>query len=141
MTLRSRIITFYGQHRLAASKEYFPEILMKKIALLLVLIFTVSAFAFAADTYLPGKIVKWDNGTYPDGKKVKTWVIYTLQADTTNYSIARKGENKPQMQAGEAVQYYTKKGTQIYVLDARNKKREYQIVGQTAAGTQAPPAQ
>jgi hypothetical protein len=102
------------------------------------LIFTMSAFVFAGDTYLPGKIVKWENGTYPDGKKVKTWVIYTLQTDTTNYSIAHKGENKPQMQAGEAVQYFVKKNTQIYVLDAKNKKREYQIVGQTAAGAPAP---
>ncbi len=115
---------------------------MKKTAILLLLTILMSAFAFAGDTYLPGKIVKWENGTYPDGKKVKTWVVYTLQADSANYSIAHKGENKPQMQAGESVQYFVKKSAQIYVLDAKNKKREYQIIGQTAAATAAPvPAQ
>jgi hypothetical protein len=115
---------------------------MKKTALLLLLTFAMSAFAFAGDTYLPGKIVKWENDTYPDGKKVKSWVVYQLQTDSTTYSIAHKGENKPQMQAGESVQYFVKKSTQIYVLDAKNKKREYQIVGQTAAPAPAPaPAQ
>jgi hypothetical protein len=116
---------------------------MKKIALFLLLTFALSSLAFAADTYLPGKITKWENGTYPDGKKMKTWVIYTLQGDTTTYSIAHKGENKPQMQAGESVQYFLKKGTQIYVIDVKNKKREYQVIGQTAssAGTAQPPTQ
>jgi len=110
---------------------------MKKIAFLLLLVFTMSAFAFAGDTYLAGRIAKWENGTYPDGKKMKTWVVYQLQTDTTTYSIAHKGENKPQMQAGESVQYFIKKGTQIYVRDAKDKKREYQIIGQTAAPSPA----
>jgi len=111
---------------------------MKKTALLLLLTILLSAFAFAGDTYLPGKIVKWENGTYPDRNKMKTWVVYQLQGDSTTYSIAHKGENKPQMQAGDAVQYFIKKSTQIYVLDAKNKKREYQIIGQTAAAAPAP---
>lgn len=111
---------------------------MKKTALVLLLTLLMSAFAFAGDTYLPGKIVKWEKGNYPDGKKTKTWVVYSLQADSTTYSIAHKGENKPQMQAGEPVQYFVKKNTQIYVLDAKNKKREYQIIGQTAAAAPVP---
>jgi hypothetical protein len=106
---------------------------MKKTALILLCTLILSAFAFAADTYLPGKIAKWENGPYPDGKKMKTWVVYQLQGDSTTYSIAHKGENKPQMQAGDSVQYFLKKNTQIYVLDTKNKKREYQIIGQTAA--------
>ncbi len=113
---------------------------MKKIALFLLLTFALSSLAFAADTYLPGKITKWENGTYPDGKKMKTWVIYTLQGDTTTYSIAHKGENKPQMQAGESVEYFIKKSNQIYVRNAQGKKREYQIIGQAAAAA-TPPAQ
>jgi hypothetical protein len=113
---------------------------MKKTALILLCTLILSAFAFAADTYLPGKIAKWENGPYPDGKKMKTWVVYTLQTDTTAYSIAHKGENKPQMQAGESVEYFIKKSNQIYVRNAQGKKREYQIIGQTAA-TPAPPAQ
>jgi hypothetical protein len=112
----------------------------KKLALILLLMFAMSALAFAADTYLPGKINKWDNGTYPDGKKMKTWIVYQLQADNgTTYSIAHKGENKPQLQAGESVQYFIKKGTQIYVMTPQGKKREYQIVGQTATPTQPAP--
>lgn len=114
---------------------------MKKTALLLMLTILLSAFAFAGDTYLPGKITKWENGTYPDGKKMKTWIVYSLQGDSTTYSIAHKGENKPQMQAGDAVQYFIKKGTQIYVIDTKNKKRQYQIIGQTAASSPAAPAQ
>ena len=114
---------------------------MKKIAILLLLIFTLSTLSFAADTYLPGKIAKWENGSYPDGKKMKTWVVYSLQTDTTSYQIAHKGENKPQMQAGESVQYFIKKSNQIYVKDTQGKKREYQIIGQTAAPAPAAPAQ
>ena len=115
---------------------------MKKTALLLLLTFAMSAFAFAGDTYLPGKIVKWENGTYPDGKKakVKSWVVYQLQTDSTTYSIAHKGENKPQMQAGESVEYFIKKSNQIYVRNAQGKKREYQIIGQSAT-TPVTPAQ
>src|SRR4051795_8236786 len=75
-----------------------PELSMKKTALILLLTFALSALAFAGDTYLPGKIAKWENGSYPDGKKMKTWVVYSLQTDSTSYQIAHKGENKPQMQ-------------------------------------------
>jgi len=114
---------------------------MKKTALILLLTFTLSALAFAGDTYLPGKIAKWENGTYPDGKKMKTWVVYSLQTDTTSYQIAHKGENRPQMQAGESVQYFIKNSNQIYVRNTQGKKREYQVIGQTAAATTTPPAQ
>ena len=110
---------------------------MKKTALLVLLTLTLSALTFAADTYLPGKIAKWENGSYPDGKKMKTWVVYSLQTHSTSYQIAHKGENKPQMQAGEAVQYFIKKSNQIYVKNAQGKKREYQIIGQTAAAAPA----
>ncbi len=113
---------------------------MKKTALILLFTLLLSACAFAGDSYLPGKIAKWENGTYPDGKKMKTWVVYSLQTDSTTYSIAHKGENKPQMQAGESVEYFIKKSNQIYVRNAQGKKREYQIIGQSAV-TPAPPAQ
>ncbi len=105
----------------------------------MLLVFLVSALSWAGDTYSQGKIVKWDNGTYADGKKTKNWVVYQLQADTTTYSIARHKETKPQMQPGEAVRYAVK-GNKINVIDARDKKREYQIVGQSALTT-PPPAQ
>lgn len=109
---------------------------MKKTALLLLMTFVLSALAFAADTYLPGKIVKWANGTYPDGKSTKTWVVYQMQADNgTTYSFARHKENKPQLQAGESVKYLVKKND-ITVIDARGKKHEYQITGQAAGGGQ-----
>ena len=114
---------------------------MKKTALLLLLALLMSTCAFAGDTYVPGKIVKWENGTYPDGKKMKTWVVYSLQTDTNSYQIAHKGENKPQMQAGEAVQYFIKKSNQIYVKNAQGKRREYQIIGQTAVNAPVSPAQ
>jgi hypothetical protein len=111
---------------------------MKKTAILLLLFAVLlSTLAFAGDTYLPGKIVKWDNGTYPDGKNMKSWVVYQLQGDNgTIYSIARHKETKPQLQAGEAVQYVIKKSTQMNVLDAKGKKHEYQIVGQNAGAGQ-----
>ena len=105
---------------------------MKRVALAFVMAFFVSACAWAVDTYSPGKILKWENGTYADKKASKNWVIYQLQADGTTYSIARHKETKPQLQAGEAVQYVLKKGNQINVIDASGKKHEYQIVGQTA---------
>jgi len=76
---------------------------VRKIALVLLMTLVMSALAMAGTPYLNGKIVKWDNGTYPDGKKTKTWVVYQLQTDSSVYSIARKKEDKPQMQAGEAV--------------------------------------
>ena len=105
---------------------------MKNTAFVLIMMF--SALAFAADTYQQGKIVKWENGTYAEkSKKMKNWIVYQLQTDTTTYSIARQKETKPQMQAGELVQYELKKNTQINVIDANGKKHEYQIVGQTAA--------
>ena len=63
-------------------------------------------------TYQQGKIVKWENGTYAQNSKkkpMKNWIIYQLQTDTSTYSIARQKETKPQMQAGETVQYEMKK--------------------------------
>jgi len=35
-----------------------------KTAFLLLMIFLLSCVSFAADAYQPGKIVKWENGTY-----------------------------------------------------------------------------
>jgi len=98
----------------------------------------VTALSWAADTYSNGKIVKWENSTYAAKKKeAKNWVVYQLQADGTTYSIARQKETKPQMQAGETVQYEVN-GNKIKVIDAKGKKREYQIVGQTAGPTPTP---
>ncbi len=97
----------------------------------MLLVFLVSALTWAADTYSPGQIVKWDNGTYADGKKTKNWVVYQLQTDISTYSIARHKETKPQMQAGESVRYQLK-GNKVNVIDSKDKKREYQIVGQSA---------
>ena len=105
---------------------------MKKITCLLLVVVSITVFSFAADAYRPGKILKWENGTYAEKNKSKSWVIYQLQADGTTYSIARHKETKPQMQAGESVQYQLKKKNQINVIDANGKKHEYQIVGQTA---------
>jgi len=91
----------------------------------------MSAVAVAGTPYLNGKIVKWENGTYPDGKKTKSWVVYQLQTDSSSYSIARKKETKPQMQAGEAVQYQMKNNANVEVVNAKGKKNQYQIVGQS----------
>ncbi len=91
----------------------------------------LAGIAAAGTPYLNGKIVKWDNGTYPDGNKSKTWIVYQLQTDTSVYSIARKKENKAQMQAGEAVQYQMKNDNKVEVVNARGKKNEYQVVGQS----------
>jgi hypothetical protein len=89
---------------------------MKKTAFALIMMF--SMFAFAADSYKPGKIVKWENGTYAENsKKMKNWIVY-------------------QLQAGETVQYELKKNNQVQLIDASGKKHEYQIVGQTAAPAQ-----
>jgi hypothetical protein len=108
---------------------------MKKTAFALIMMF--SMFAFAADSYKPGKIVKWENGTYAENsKKMKNWIVYQLQTDNGIYSIARHKETKPQMQAGETVQYELKKNNQVQLIDASGKKHEYQIVGQTAAPAQ-----
>jgi hypothetical protein len=95
----------------------------------------LSCLAFAADTYQQGKIVKWENGTYAQNSKkkpMKNWIIYQLQTDNSAYSIARQKETKPQMQAGEVVQYELKKNNRVTVIDANGNKHEYQIVGQTA---------
>src|SRR5271165_2548293 len=98
---------------------------MRKTAFLLLITLALSAIAFAADTYQTGKIVKWDNGTYPDGKKTKSWIVYQVQGDSTLYSIARHKETKPQMEPGEQVQYLVK-GNKMDVVNARGKKNNYQ---------------
>jgi len=106
-----------------------------KTAFLLLMIFLLSCVSFAADAYQPGKIVKWENGTYAQNSKkkpMKNWIIYQLQTDNTTYSIARQKETKPQMQAGEVVQYELKKSNRVQVISANGQKHEYQIVGQTA---------
>lgn len=107
---------------------------MRKIAFVLLVTLALSCLAMAADTYQSGKVVKWDKGTYPDGKKTKAWIVYQVQGDNMQYSIARHKENKPQMQPGDVVQYFLK-GNQMKVITALGKKTEYQIVGQS----QAPP--
>jgi hypothetical protein len=111
-------------------------LILKRSAVVLMLITLVCTLAFAGnDTYRQGKILKWENGTYADNSKkhpTKNWVIYQLQTDTATYSIARHKETKPQMQAGEVVQYELKGSNQINVVDANGKKHEYQVVGQSA---------
>ena len=104
---------------------------MRKTACALLITLLLTTLAVAADTFQTGKIVKWDNGTYPDGKKTKTWVVYQVQGDNLLYSIARKKESKPQMQPGDTVQYQVK-GNQMTV-DDKGKKNKYQIVGQQQA--------
>ena len=109
---------------------------MKKLALVLLLL---STFAFSADNYQQGKIIKWENGTYAVNSKkkpMKNWIIYQLQTDTTTYSIARQKETKPQMQAGDVVQYELKKNNRVEVVSANGTKHEYQIVGQSAVAGQ-----
>jgi len=112
---------------------------MKRTALGLMSAILLSTLSFAADSYQQGKIVKWENSTYADKSKkhpTKNWVVYQLQTDTTTYSIARHKETKPQMQAGDVVQYELKKSNQVNVITANGKKHEYQIVGQTAGPAQ-----
>ncbi|HKD83724.1 MAG TPA: hypothetical protein VKB58_03165 [Terriglobales bacterium] len=112
---------------------------MKRTALGLMSAILLSTLSFAADSYSQGKIVKWENSTYADKSKkhpTKNWVVYQLQTDTTTYSIARHKETKPQMQAGDVVQYELKKSNQVNVITANGKKHEYQIVGQTAGPAQ-----
>lgn len=111
---------------------------MKRTAFVLLLITLLSAFSWAADNYKQGKIVKWENSTYADKSKkhpTKNWVVYQLQTDTSTYSIARQKETKPEMQAGDVVQYQInqKKKNQVELVLPTGKKREYQIVGQSAA--------
>ena len=108
---------------------------MRKTAFVLLITLALSAVAIAADTYQTGKIVKWDDGTYPDKKKTKPWVVYQVQGDNLLYSIARHKETKPQMQPGEAVQYEVK-GSKMTVVNAKGKKNDYQIVGQSQAAGQ-----
>jgi hypothetical protein len=107
---------------------------LKRSTLALLLFLLVSSFAFAGDIYKQGTIVKWENGTYaPNSKKkpVKNWIIYQLRTDNGVYSIARQKETKPQMQAGESVQYEMKKSDRVNVITANGQKHEYQVVGQT----------
>ena len=107
---------------------------MKKNALALLLTLALASFAWAADTYQQGKILKWENSTYAAKKKeAKNWVVYQLETETGTYSIARQKETKPEMQAGELVQYEMKGKNEIQVIDAKGKKRDYRIVGQSAA--------
>ena len=110
---------------------------MKRTAFVLVWILLLSALGLAADAYQNGKIMKWENGTYATGSKkhpTKNWVVYQLQGDNnTTYSIARKKETKPEMQAGDAVQFQMKNSNEIIVIRATGKKETYQIVGQAAA--------
>jgi len=105
---------------------------VRKIAFALVITLLLASFAVAADTYQAGKVVKWDNGTYPDGKKTKAWIVYQVQGDNILYSIARHKETKPQMQPGEAIQYLVK-GNKMDVVNAKGKKNNYQVVGQSQA--------
>jgi hypothetical protein len=105
---------------------------VRKTAFALLITLLLASFAVAADTYQTGKVVKWDKGTYPDGKKTKAWIVYQVQGDSTLYSIARHKETKPQMEPGEAVQYEVK-GSKIEVVNAKGKKETYQIVGQSQA--------
>jgi len=105
---------------------------VRKPAFALLITLLLTSFAVAADTYQTGKIVKWDNGTYPDGKKTKAWIVYQMQGDNMLYSIARHKDTKPQMEPGEQVQYHVK-GNQITVVSAKGKKNNYQIVGQSQA--------
>ena len=108
---------------------------MRKTAFVLSIALLLSAFAMGADTYQTGKMVKWDDGTYPDKKKTKPWIVYQVQGDNLLYSIARKKETKPQMQPGETVQYEVK-GGKMTVVNAKGKKETYQIVGQAQAAGQ-----
>jgi len=110
---------------------------VRKTAFALVITLFLTAFAVAADTYQTGKIVKWDNGTYPDGKKTKAWIVYQVQGDNLLYSIARHKETKAQMQPGETVQYEVK-GNDMTVINAKGKKTKYQVVGQSQAPSPMP---
>ena len=110
---------------------------MRKTAFVLLITLLLAAVAVAADTYQTGKVVKWDNGTYPDGKKTKAWIVYQVQGDNLLYSIARHKETKPQMQPGDTVQYQVK-GNKMTVVNAKGKKETYQVVGQAQAASPTP---
>jgi len=106
---------------------------VRKTALALLVTFLLTGFAAAADTFQAGKVVKWENGTYPQGDhKTKAWIVYQVQSDNMLYSIARHKETKPKMQPGEPVQFRAK-GNQMTVVNAQGKKTDYQIVGQSEA--------
>jgi hypothetical protein len=106
---------------------------MRKTALVVIITIVLTALAVAADAYQTGKIMKWDNGTYPDGKKTKAWIVYQVEGDNNMlYSVARHKETKPQMQPGDAVQYEVK-GNKMTLISAKGKKNDYQIVGQSQA--------
>jgi hypothetical protein len=105
---------------------------VRKIAIALLFTLLLTSLAVAADTYQTGQVVKWVNGSYPDGKKTKAWIVYEVQGDNMLYSIARHKETKPQLQPGEQVQYQVK-GNQMTVVNAKGKKNNYQIVGQSQA--------
>ena len=106
---------------------------MRKTAFVLLIVLALAAVTVAADVYQTGKIVKWDNGTYPQGDhKTKAWIVYQVQGDNLLYSIARHKETKAQMEPGEQVQYQVK-GNQMTVVNAKGKKEKYQIVGQSQA--------
>ena len=110
---------------------------MKRTALVLALMMLFASFVVADDTYQNGKITKWDNASYATGSKKhpsKNWIVYQLQGENNStYSIARTKETKPEMQAGDAVQYQIKKSTEMTVIRANGKKQTYQIVGHAAA--------
>jgi len=115
--------------------DFLGGIAVRRTISALLFALMLSCLAFAADTYQQGKIVKWENGTYAQNSKkkpMKNWIIYQLQTDNSTYSIARQKETKPQMQAGEAVQYELKKNNRVEVISANGTKHENQIVGQTA---------
>jgi hypothetical protein len=119
---------------------------MKRTVAVILTTFLLSCLALAGDTYKQGTIVKWENSTYAQNSKkkpMKNWIIYQLQTDTGVYSIARQKETKPQMQAGESVQYELKKNNRVEVITANGQKHEYQVVGQTMevpSGPSNPPA-
>jgi hypothetical protein len=108
---------------------------VKKTALAVLIMLLLTAFAMGADVYQTGKVVKWDKGTYPDGKKTKPWIVYQIQGDTMQYSVARHKETQPKMQPGDVVQLEVK-GNKATVIDAQGHKEEYQVVGQAQGSGQ-----
>ncbi len=110
---------------------------MRKIAFALLITLLLSCLSFAANTYLTGKVVKWENSTYQQKKnKVGQWVVYSIQTDpTTTYQVARKKETKPKMQPGDTVQIDVK-GSKATVINAQGHKEQYQVVGQAVGAGQ-----
>jgi len=107
---------------------------VRKTCFVVLMTILLSGFAVTADTYYQaGKVVKWENGTYPQGDhKTKAWIVYQVQSDKMFYSIARHKETKPKMEPGEQLQFRVK-GTQMTVVNAQGKKTQYQIIGQSEA--------